>query len=167
MHEPPAARPRPGLTPVAAAVIVGAVGATAALGAVATAPAVESRWYRRLDKPPWQPPDAAFGPVWSVLYALIAAAMLAVRGRAGDRDPATFALFGTNLALNLGWTLIFFRGRAPRAAAVESLVLEGSTIALILRVRPHSRAAALALVPYAAWVAFATALTFSVARRNS
>src|SRR3954452_6397422 len=60
------------------ALIVGAVGATAAVGGLATAPAVDSRWYRRLNKPPWQPPGAVFGPAWTVLYALLAASMVTV-----------------------------------------------------------------------------------------
>src|SRR3954447_12017956 len=110
--EPPAA----GLTARDVALIVGAVGATAGIGAAATTPVLESRWYRWLRKPPWQPPGPVFGPVWTVIYALIAASMLAVRRRGGDSQRPTFVLYGTNLALNLAWTLIFFRGRSPLAA---------------------------------------------------
>src|SRR3954447_26017544 len=84
------------------ALILSAVAATAGLGARATAPALNSRWYRRLDKPSWQPPGPVFGPVWTVVYALIAASMMVVR-RNGARDvqQPLFVLFGTNLALNL------------------------------------------------------------------
>ena len=150
-----------------AALIVGAVTATAGVGARATAPALSSRWYRRLDKPAWQPPGPVFGPVWTVVYALIAASMLEVRrhGRDDEQRPL-FVLFGTNLALNAAWTLIFFRGRSPLAAGVEILVLEGTTVALIVRARPASRLAALLLVPYALWLAFATALTWTIWARN-
>jgi tryptophan-rich sensory protein len=149
------------------ALILGAVAATAGLGARATTPALGSRWYRRLDKPSWQPPGPVFGPVWTVIYALIAASMVTLRRHAGDESQRPlFVLFGTNLALNLAWTLIFFRGRSPLAAGVEILALEGTTVALIVRARPTSRLAALLLAPYALWLAFATALTWAIWARN-
>jgi benzodiazapine receptor len=125
-----------GLTRRDAALILGAVGGTAGIGAAATTPVLSSRWYRRLDKPPWQPPGPVFGPVWSVIYALIAASMLVARGRGGEQQRPLFVLFGTNLALNLAWTLIFFRGRSPVAAGVEIVALEGTTIALVVRAWP-------------------------------
>jgi tryptophan-rich sensory protein len=146
------------------ALAVGAVTATAGLGAAATGPALRSRWYRRLDKPRWQPPGPVFGPAWTVLYALIAASMLVLRGRGAERP--LYVLFGSNLALNVAWTLIFFRGRSPLAAGVEIVVLEGTTVALVVRAWPLSRLGALLLVPYALWVAFATALTWAIWARN-
>ena len=76
-------------------------------------------------------------------------------------------MFGTNLALNLAWTLIFFRGRSPLAAGVEIVVLEGTTVALAVRAWPVSRLASLLLVPYAVWIGFATALTWSIWARNA
>jgi translocator protein len=155
-----------GLSPRAAVAIVGAVGAVAAAGGAASAPAVSSHWYRRLDKPPWQPPDAAFGPVWTVIYALLATSMLAARRRTGPTEPGLFVLYGSNLVLNLAWTLIFFRGRSPLAAGVEIVVLEATTIALVVRAWPVSRLASLCLVPYALWVALATAITWAIAARN-
>jgi benzodiazapine receptor len=154
-----------GLTRSEVAAILGAVGATAAIGAMATAPALDTRWYRRLDKPRWQPPGPVFGPVWTIIYALIAASMLIVRAR-GDEQRPLFVLFGTNLALNLAWTLIFFRGRSPLAAGVEILVLEGTTVALVVRAWPVSRLAGLLLLPYALWLAFATALNWAIWARN-
>ena len=156
----------PGLTRRDAALILSAVAGTAGIGAIATTPVLNSRWYRRLDKPPWQPPGPVFGPVWSVIYALIAASMLIARGHAGNQQRPLFVLFGTNLALNLAWTLIFFRGRSPLAAGVEIVVLESTTVALVIRAWPLSRLAALLLVPYALWVAFATALTWAIWARN-
>jgi benzodiazapine receptor len=150
-----------------AALILGAVAATAGLGASATTPALSSRWYRRLDKPSWQPPGPVFGPVWTVVYALIAASMLLTRRHGGDdAQRPLFVLFGTNLALNLAWTLIFFRGRSPLAAGVEILMLEGTTVALVVRAWPASRLASLLLVPYAIWLGFATALTWTIWARN-
>jgi tryptophan-rich sensory protein len=107
-----------------------------------------------------------FGPVWTVIYALIVASMLAVRARDDDRQRQLFVLYGTNLTLNLAWTLIFFRGRSPLAAGVEILVLEGTTVALVLRAWPLSRLASLLLLPYALWIAFATGLTWAIWARN-
>ena len=162
-----AAESRPsGLSGRDAALILGAVAGTAGIGAAATTPVLSSRWYRRLNKPSWQPPGPVFGPVWSVIYALIAASMLVARGRGGEQQRPLFVLFGTNLALNLAWTLIFFRGRSPLAAGVEIVALEGTTVALVVRAWPLSRLAALLLVPYAIWIAFATALTWAIWARN-
>ena len=83
-----------------------------------------------------------------------------------DGQRPLYVLFGTNLALNTAWTLIFFRGRNPLAAGVEIVVLEATTVALVVRAWPVSRLAAVLLVPYALWVAFATALTWAIWARN-
>ena len=83
-------------------------------------------------------------------------------GTRRDQQRPLFVLFGTNLALNLAWTLIFFRGRSPLAAGVAIVVLESTIVALVDRAWPLSRLAALLLVPYALWVAFATALTWAI-----
>src|SRR5512135_3498794 len=99
-----------------AALILGAVGGTAGIGAAATTPVLSSRWYRRLNKPSWQPPGPVFGPVWSVIYALIAASIFVARGRGGGHQRPLFILFGTNLALNLAWTLIVGLATRPSAS---------------------------------------------------
>lgn len=90
----------------------------------------------------------------------------ATRAGGGEQQRPLFVLFGTNLALNLAWTLIFFRGRSPLAAGVEIVALEGATVALVVRAWPLSRLAALLLVPYAIWIGFATALTWAIWARN-
>jgi translocator protein len=87
-------------------------------------------------------------------------------GTRSDRQRSLFVLFGTSLALNLVWTLIFFRGPSPLAAGVEIVVLESTTVALVVSAWPLSRLAALRLVPYALWVAFATALPWAIWARN-
>ena len=152
-----------------AAAIVGAVVATAAAGTAASAPAVSSGWYRRLKKPSWQPPGAAFGPVWTILYGCVALSMLDVRRghRADASGPGPiFVLYGSNLVLNAAWTWLFFRFRLLRAAGLEIVVLEATTVALIVRLRRRAPRAALLLVPYALWVAFAAALNWAIAARN-
>jgi len=142
-----------------------AVTAVAVIGGLATD--TDSEWYRALERPDWQPPGAVFGPVWTVLYILIAiAATLAYRDVGSPRRRLVMGLFAANLALNLAWTWIFFQAHAPTAAGVEILFLLGTIVGLIALVRPYNRTAALALAPYGAWVAFATALTWTIAAKN-
>jgi tryptophan-rich sensory protein len=151
--------------PLAAAGWAAAVTAVALVGGLATD--TSSAWYRQLDRPAWQPPGAVFGPVWTALYVLLAvAATLAYRHVAGPRRRLVLSLFAANLALNAAWTWIFFQLHAPVAAGIEILLLLATIVALVGLLRAHSRAAALALVPYGAWVAFATALTWAIALRN-
>jgi tryptophan-rich sensory protein len=142
-----------------------AVTATALAGSLATRP--DSRWYRKLDKPAWQPPPAAFPIVWTALYGLLAVAGARVLDRA--RGPARAAFvrgYATNLALNAGWTVVFFGACAPRAALAEIALLNVSNLALLNQARSVDRAAAAAIAPYVVWTAFATALNSSIVARN-
>jgi tryptophan-rich sensory protein len=138
----------------------------AAGGALVTDP--DSEWYRALEKPSFNPPGAVFGPVWTVIYLLTAgAAWLAWRDVGESRRRAVLWVFAINAALNLLWTVLFFGAHSPWAAALEIVPLLGTIIALIWMVRPWNKTAALALVPYAAWVSFATVLTWTIAIQNS
>lgn len=149
----------------AAVVITGAVVGIAGLGGLATD--TDSAWYRNLELPSWQPPGAVFGPVWAVLYALLArSAYLAWRDLTGSRRTPILGLYALNGALNLAWTVLFFRAHRPVIAGIEILVLLATILALIILMRPVSRQASWALVPYALWVAFATALTWAIAAKN-
>jgi benzodiazapine receptor len=149
----------------AAAGWAAAVTAVAVVGGLATD--TSSDWYRDLDRPAWQPPGAVFGPVWTVLYVLIAiAATLAYRDVGGPRRRLVLGLFAANLVLNVAWTWIFFQGHAPKAAGVEILFLLATIAGLVRLVLPHNRTAALLLVPYGAWVSFATVLTWTIALTN-
>ena len=134
----------------------------AVAGGLATDPG--SQWFRDLEKPPWYPPPQTFGIVWTGLYASLAWASGEVLARGGGRSFAR--AYTVNLILNAGWTPVFFRAHRPWIAAAESAVLTASTLGLVRRAARVSPAAATALVPYAAWTAFATALTVSIARRN-
>jgi translocator protein len=142
-----------------------AVTAAAGLGGAASGSGTD--WYRRLKTPPWQPPPAVFGPVWTGLYGLIAYAGGAVWQNSEEPERRRFAVaYGTNLALNAGWTWTFFRAHKLPLAAVHAVVLEVSTLDLIRRARRVAPHAAVALAPYAASNAFATALSTDLARRN-
>jgi benzodiazapine receptor len=138
--------------------------AAAVAGGLATDP--DSSWFRQLRKPAWYPPPATFGVVWTGLYAATAWAAGEVLSR-GKADRRAFAgAFAGNLALNAAWTALFFRAHRPWAAAAESALLTASTVDLARRAAAVHRPAAGALVPYAAWTAFATALSAAIARRN-
>jgi translocator protein len=145
-----------------------AVAVTAAVGSVGTD--VSSRWYRRLDKPSWQPPGAAFPVVWTALYALLAGSGARALDRAErDGGPAHRRFLGayaTNLALNAGWTWSFFRAKNLPLAVAEVLALEASTVDLTRRTWQLDRDAGIALLPYVAWTTYAAALTAELARRN-
>ncbi len=142
-----------------------ATAATAVLGGAATD--VDSAWYRELDLPGWQPPGGVIGQVWTVLYGLIAGAT----GRAWNRsDPQQHrrlaAMLGVNLCLNAAWPWVFFRGHRPAAGVAVIAGLEASTVALTREVARSDRKAALALVPYLGWNAFALVLNATIAARN-
>ena len=148
-----------------------AAGWAAAVTGVAVAGGIgsdtSSDWYRDLEKPSWQPPGAVFGPVWTILYVLIAiAATLAVRDVPGVRRRIVAGLFAANLALNVAWTWIFFTAKRPRWSLAEILLLEASSLGLIRRSARVDGAAAGMLVPYAAWTAFATVLNAAIVNRN-
>jgi translocator protein len=149
----------------AAVIITLAVVGIAGLGGLATD--TNSSWYRNLELPSWQPPGAAFGPVWTVLYALLArSAYLAWRELSGARRTPILGLYALNGALNLAWTILFFRAHRPLIAGIEILLLLATIVALIILMGPVSRQASWALVPYALWVAFAAALTWAIAANN-
>jgi benzodiazapine receptor len=137
-----------------------------------------SRWYRGLDRPAWNPPDAVFGPVWTVLYVLMGAASVVVtragrrqpepddEGVAGTRTDRALRIFAVQLVLNLAWSVLFFGARRPKAAGVELAVLWASialTIVAFARVRLF---AGLLLLPYLAWTSFAGLLNVEIIRRN-
>lgn len=148
-----------------------AVTAAAVVGSLATQP--DSRWYRSLDLPAWQPPKAAFPIVWSLLYADLAASTAATltgldrEGEGAARKRRTYlAAVGANLALNAGWSVVFWRARRPGAAALESAVLTASGADLVRRSAAVNPVAGRALVPYVAWCGFAALLSAAIERRN-
>ena len=146
-----------------------AIAVTATVGSAGTD--VKSTWYRRLDKPTWQPPGPAFGIAWTILYVLLAAASArALECAEQSPDPAErnryLRSYAVNLVLNASWTWTFFRAKRPPLALAEVVLLLASTLELTWRTRRLDRAAGMALLPYAGWPSFATALTAEIARRN-
>jgi tryptophan-rich sensory protein len=137
----------------------------AALGARASISAAD--FYASLTLPAWAPPASVFGPVWTVLYALMALAAWLVWRQGGWRVAKTaLVLYLLQLALNVLWSWLFFgwkQGALAFADILLLLVLIVATVVAFHRVRP---AAAWLLLPYLAWVAFASALNYAVWQAN-
>ena len=124
---------------------------------VATAP---GDWYAGLQKPPFNPPNWVFGPVWTVRYILIAIA----GWRIWRRDPhgAAMKFWIAQLALNFIWSPLFFSAHLPGAAFVVIIALLVVILAVIMLTLDRERVSAWLLVPYALWVAFAALLNASI-----
>jgi benzodiazapine receptor len=141
---------------LAAVVLVAVVGGLAAGNAGAA--------YARLDQPGWAPPSWLFGPVWTVLYAMIGVSGWLVWRSAGW-GPALGA-WVVQLVLNLAWTPLFFGADRLGWALVDIVALLVTIVVTIVLARAHSRPAAWLLLPYLAWVGFATALNASLWAAN-
>lgn len=118
-------------------------------------------WYATLNRPWFNPPNWLFGPVWTILYLMMAvAAWLVWRQRAAHPDEAraAFLIFALQLLTNLVWTPVFFGWQAIGLALLVIVVLLALIAATIVRFRALSVPAAWLLAPYFAWVAFATVL---------
>ena len=139
--------------------------AAAALGGFASATAGD--FYQQLARPAWAPPSWLFAPAWTLLYILMGvSAWLVWRERGFRHARIALLLFLAQLAVNALWTWLFFVWRLGALALVEILllwVLILCTVVAFWRVRPVAGAL---LLPYLAWVAFASALTYAVWQRN-
>ena len=137
-----------------------------ALGAAATASSVGD-WYQQLHKPPFNPPDQVFAPVWSAIYLLIAIAGWRVwRLPASPQRRRALWVYGVQLLLNLCWSLLFFGMRQPWFALFEIVVLESVILCNLLLFWRIERLAGMLLLPYLLWVAFATLLNGAIALLN-
>jgi translocator protein len=144
--------------------------AVAAVGALATVPAIPT-WYAALAKPSFNPPNWIFAPVWTTLYGLMAiAAWLVWRTpKAGPHAASRIAglnLFSVQLLLNAVWTPIFFHYHQLLTALVVILCLVVAITLTTLRFWKVDRLAASLMIPYLAWVTFATALNYQIYRLN-
>ncbi len=122
-------------------------------------------WYRQLAKPSFNPPDEVFGPVWTLLYA-----MVAVAGWRIHRLPSAGrlkALWWIQLVLNFAWTPLFFGAHRIDLALLTIMLLLATILAFTVLAAARDRAAAVLFVPYAAWVAFATILTGALLTLNN
>ena len=117
-------------------------------------------WYHGLNRPSLAPPDWVFGPVWTTLYIMMAVAAW----RAWSRRA--LAAFAVQLTLNLIWSFVFFGAHWIGASVIEILAL---WVAILVTAREfwlRDRLAGMLMVPYIAWVSFATYLDISFWRLN-
>jgi tryptophan-rich sensory protein len=146
--------------------IPAAVVSVAVLGSIFTRGGMS--WYRTLKLLSWTPPGSTIGLVWTVIFALSAASLLLVfnGGHAAQALRPILRVALLNAALNVLWSLLFFGFHRLGAATFEAALLGATVVWLMVLVWPLSRLASLLLAPYAAWVAFATYLAYSVWRLN-
>ncbi len=121
-------------------------------------------WYAQLAKPAFNPPNWIFGPVWTVLYVLIA--MVGWRQFEADRSSTAMKLWWAQMVLNFLWSPAFFILQRPWIAFVVIVALLAVIVMFIVQVRNSDRVSTLAFLPYFAWVAFAMALNLSIAILN-
>jgi benzodiazapine receptor len=162
---------REGLSrPVAALIVAGVLGASAVLGrrnAPDPSHPKTRRWYKRLDKPAYTPPDAVFGAVWPVLETgLAVGGYRLMRAPGSSVQKTAVGLWLLNTAMVGGWTELFFRKRALETSAVVAgamVVTGGAYVAAATKV---DRPAAVLGVPFVAWLGFATLLAARINARN-
>lgn len=154
----------------AAAVVAASVAATALLGRRNSPepahPAID-RWYHRLRKPPFTPPDPVFGAVWpAVEMALAYGGYRLLRKPPGAARDASLGLWLFNTGMIAGWTELFFRRRLLGASAAAAAAMLAGGAGYVAAAAEVDKKAAAAGVPFVAWVGFATLLAEEVWRRN-
>lgn len=126
-------------------------------------------WYQSLMKPFWAPPSWLFGPVWTVLYAIIAVSFghvvyLFAKGRISFAVLLPFLL---NLVFNFAFTPLQFRLQNNLLAAIDIVLVLGTLVWALWAIFPHARWVAFVNMPYLAWVLFATVLQLTITWINS
>ncbi len=127
-----------------------------------------AEWYAALIKPSWAPPEWLFGPVWTVLYVIIAASffLVAVRYWQGRIGFMVFLPFVLNLIFNLAFTPLQFGLRNNWLAAIDIVLIWITLIWALSAIRPYIPWVAYANLPYLLWVSFASILQFSITWLN-
>lgn len=122
-----------------------------------------STWYPTLIKPSWTPPNWIFGPVWSILYIMIAiSGWLIYKAKYSHKRSIALKLYVGQLALNFIWSFLFFVLRSPALGLIDILVLCLLIILTIINAWPVHPLASLLLIPYLIWVIYATSLNAGI-----
>lgn len=155
-----------GAQPRVIATVVAATVAVALLGGLATE---IGPWYRALKQPSWKPPDAWFGPAWTLLYALAACAVIRAWTLARSPGARRRVLWVgiVNALLNVMWSVLFFKLKRPDWAAMQVGVMWLAVLAMVVVSLSIDRLAAALLLPLLAWVGFAAALNVAVVLLNA
>jgi len=138
-------------------------------GSSFTSSGIGSGWYDSIAKPSWTPPGSVIGAVWTTIFILstISAILVWNKAKRDTRFRWIIGIFLANAVLNVFWSFLFFGQGLLGLAVWEAALLDATVIALVILIWRTSRIASLLLVPYAAWVAFATYLTYTVWSMNS
>lgn len=136
------------------------------IGTIFTSPAIPT-WYVSLNKPSFNPPAWLFGPVWISLYTLMGLALFIIwqqdRGKTRGKNTKTALIFFMiQLALNAGWSPLFFGLKQPGWAFTEIILLWIMIVLTLVRFYKLSKIAGFLLVPYFIWVSFAAVLNLSL-----
>jgi len=137
------------------------------VGSVATMPSIPT-WYASLQKPPFNPPNWIFGPVWTTLFIMMGVAAFLVwdKGLEKKEVRVALAIFGIQLLLNVFWSVLFFGMQSPLYAFIDIIALWASILATIIYFYKISATAGYLLIPYILWVSFASILNLSIAILN-
>lgn len=125
-------------------------------------------WYTTIVKPDWNPPGYLFGPVWTILYLLMAISLWIIwkSNAAENQKTQACVFFAAQLFLNFWWSILFFKFHSPIAAFVEIIVMIVLILFTIFKFSKISKTAAWLLVPYISWVCFAAILNYNLWELN-
>ena len=150
----------------AAVIAIVPVALAAVLGNLATMPKIGT-WYAGLAKPWFNPPNAVFGPVWSLLYAMMAYSFFRIlTATPGPWTATAIALFLLQIALNAAWSFAFFAGESPKGGLLVIVALWCGIVLTAFAFWQIDRPASVLLWPYLAWVSFAAVLNRAIATLN-
>ncbi len=121
-------------------------------------------WYASLNKPSWNPPGWLFGPVWTVLYLMMATAAWLVWKKCGWGKALGF--YGIQLVFNAAWTPLFFGAHQPGWALVDIIAMWVAIVVTTVAFFRVNKTAGGLMVPYFAWVSFAMVLNYTLWRMN-
>ena len=143
-------------------VITGAVALTAILGSLFTSG--NRDWYERLSYPSFKPPDWVIPIAWNIIFLCSIIALILVWNTRPHSSTTRWVVWAAvlNATVNIAWSALFFGNRLILPAVFDSALLFLTTVALIVLAWPINRIAAVLFIPYAAWVAFATVLTWGI-----
>lgn len=127
-----------------------------------------SWYYTTLQKPSWNPPDWLFPPVWTLLFIMMGISLSLVLNHGIDKMDVRkgAALFALQLVLNLGWSASFFGLQSPLAGLIVIILLWLAIVATVVGFSRVSNAASTLLLPYLAWVSFASYLNVTILMLN-
>lgn len=125
-------------------------------------------WYANLQQPSWKPPDWAFGPAWTTIFLLCAAAgtISWVAASSAAQRRTILLAFAINAFLNVLWSALFFHLHRPDWSLWEVGALWLSVLSLVIVCGRLSRLAGALLLPYLAWVAYASTINYGVVQLN-